>query len=675
MTMDDPGNRLWAAGASLALAAVLALGCSGGSGRTDGGTDAAWDAGTDGDAGPDGDPEPITPIDELATPERGFMLGMLPIPARGQDFAQAHRDAAQAAELVPIWGPPAEFYELADALAGDWGRLFLTEYVRGNRMLPLIHLSFMLSDEELSKPPDLPNASLADPEWRRRYTQAAVEVVRTARPALLSLGNEVNRWYAAHGDQADDPNGFGHFVSLYEDTYDRVKALSPDTLVFCTFSREIVAERRTADLAAALALFDPDKLDVVVLTSYPWAVAGINLPSQVPDDYFLAPLRAAGMEAKPFGLSEFAWPALPEFGGQAAQAAMVWAGSGRLTRSQGLDLFFFMWPWMHDLDAEDETGLRRRDGTAKLVWQDWRRLATGEPAPHRGEAIPADAVKRTPDDDLFPPLLHAADEFEPCHPLPGPVNTAGVEDSPYMAPDGSAFYFTFLPDAQAPPEQQLTDGVTGIWRSRIGDDGWSVPQRVRLSGEPTLDGCPTVVGERLWFCSVRADNLGEVDLFTAEWLDGLWTNWSNCGTHINQHHDFGEMHLAADGRTMWFQLEAAAGGQGGRDLWRASRQADGWSAPVNLGPVVNDAGDQAQPFVSRDGSELWFTSPSKQGLTGPAVWRSVRVGQDWSSPEEMVGNFAGEPNLDAAGNLYFVHHFFSAELHKVEGDIYVCPRR
>jgi hypothetical protein len=49
--MDDPGNRLWAAGASLALAVVLALGCSGGFGRTDGGTDAAWDAGTDGDAG------------------------------------------------------------------------------------------------------------------------------------------------------------------------------------------------------------------------------------------------------------------------------------------------------------------------------------------------------------------------------------------------------------------------------------------------------------------------------------------------------------------------------------------------------------------------------------------------------------------------------------------------
>ena len=666
---------LWFGLVALTSLVLGSSGCSGGGSDPDAGTDGGIDAGTDGETDAGDEDETITVLDDPVPPGRGFFLGLLPSPALNQGFAQAHADAAQTSELVPVWGRPSAFWELLDDLSGDWGQTFLDTYIRGEQMVPLIHLSFMDAGETLKTPPDLPDASLADPSWRARYTQAALDATRTARPAFLSLGNEVNRWYEVHGVQPDDPNSFLNYVSLYEEIYDQVKALSPDTLVFCTFNREMVAELREADLQAALALFNPDKLDLVVLTSYPWAVAGVNLPSQVADDYYSAPIQAAGLASKPFGFSEFAWASIPAIGGEAAQAKMLRAAAERLSVEQGLDLFMIMWPWMHDLDEVDDTGLRQHDGAPKLAWQDWLRLSSGEQAPTRQAAIPAQVVKGSPQNDLFPPVLHAVAEFEACVPLEGPVNTAGLEDSPYISPDGSAFFFTFLPDAQATAQEQLLDGVTGIYRSDRVAGSWAEPVRVRLNGDLSLDGCPTVDGDLMWFCSIRAGNYGEGDLFTAGRMDGEWTNWENAGEHINQTHDFGEMHLSADGQTMWFHRTAAWGGQGDHDLWSATRQADGWSEPVNLGPMVNDDTSQAQPFVSRDESELWFTSPSKQGLTGPAVWRSRWLNGAWTSPEEMVANFAGEPNLDTAGNLYFVHHFFDANIEMVEADIYFCARK
>jgi hypothetical protein len=39
-----------------------------------------------------------------------------------------------------------------------------------------------------------------------------------------------------------------------------------------------------------------------------------------------------------------------------------------------------------------------------------------------------------------------------------------------------------------------------------------------------------------------------------------------------------------------------------------------------------------------------------------------------------VSQFAGEPTLDDAGNLYFVHHFYEDGV-KIEADIYIARRK
>ncbi len=76
----------------------------------------------------------------------------------------------------------------------------------------------------------------------------------------------------------------------------------------------------------------------------------------------------------------------------------------------------------------------------------------------REGSIPLDAVKVLPAADIYPPILHSSSWQEPV-PLPGPINTAGAEDSPFVLPDGSAFYFFFTPDVRKSANEQLFDGA------------------------------------------------------------------------------------------------------------------------------------------------------------------------------------------------------------------------
>jgi len=311
----------------------------------------------------------ITPIDNPTLPARGFFMGVLPSPAQGQDFSAAYQQAADYADFAPVWGRPTPFYNLAADLRNDWGNTFVKGYIRGNGMFPLVHLSFIDAGVTLATPPGMSGATLSDSAWRAAYKKAALDVVRAIKPRYLSLGNEVNRWYEKYG--LEGVNGFRHYVTLYNEIYDAVKTLAPGTEVFCTFAREIVAEHREADLTI-LSLFDPDKLDLLVLTSYPYALGWVS-PESIPEGYYIR--VATYFPNKPFGFSEVAWSSLPALGGEEAQAAFLNRLVNRLTRDQGLDLKLMGWAWLHDLSDQDGNGLIKIDGTEKQAYQVWKQIS------------------------------------------------------------------------------------------------------------------------------------------------------------------------------------------------------------------------------------------------------------------------------------------------------------
>ena len=61
-------------------------------------------------------------------------------------------------------------------------------------------------------------------------------------------------------------------------------------------------------------------------------------------------------------------------------------------------------------------------------------------------------------------------------------------------------------------------------------------------------------------------------------------------------------------------------------------------------------------------------------MGSPALYRSIKIDGEWSTPELIVSQFAGEPTLDDSGNLYFVHHYYRDST-MIEADIYVAYKK
>jgi hypothetical protein len=277
--------------------------------------------------------------------------------------------------------------------------------------------------------------------------------------------------------------------------------------------------------------------------------------------------------------------------------------------------------------------------------------------------IPSDAVKMSPQTDENPPLVYSGDYAQPV-PIPGAVNTAGAEDSPFITPDGNTLYFFFTPDVNIPVEQQILDGVTGIYVSHLKNGQWVEPTRVILQnpGKLSLDGCEDVIGSIMWFCSTR-EGLTGVHWFTAKLIDGTWQNWQLAD--FDPSYQVGELYITPDKTEMYFGSQRP-GGYGGLDIWFSLFASGAWQEPQNI-TAINTVDSEGWPALNLAGDELWF-------YRNYGIWRSKKAAGEWQAPELVISPLAGEPSLDQAGNIYFVHHFFIND-QMIEADIYMAAKK
>lgn len=318
----------------------------------------------------------------------------------------------------------------------------------------------------------------------------------------------------------------------------------------------------------------------------------------------------------------------------------------------------------------------------------------------RAGAVPAGHVKIDPADDPRPPLLNPAFRYHPIDnpggewtdpvPLDGPINTAGAEDSPFIADDDdNTVYFWFSPLIGIDPVLQILWPEEGVWsvsRSWSGSAWvWGEPQKVWLFDTVAGEGCEYVHGDRMLFCGVACGfpTTSGIDWFESTRSSGSWSMAALSPAPFNDPaFKMGELHISTDQNQVewiYFHSNQLAGGLGGMELW-VTRNDDGvWSAPINLGSPVNTAGDEGYPYLTPDGLELWITA----NLTDPTIYRSTRQGWDavnqvwtWSTPDLILSRYAGEATLDAQRNIYFTHHLWDVGAGGIaESDIYVARHR
>ncbi len=109
---------------------------------------------------------------------------------------------------------------------------------------------------------------------------------------------------------------------------------------------------------------------------------------------------------------------------------------------------------------------------------------------------------------------------------------------------------------------------------------------------------------------------------------GNYSEWSapvNLGSVINTGANDQGPALSKDGRSLYFTSDRP-GGEGGFDLWVSRRESEDapWGAPANLGPTVNSSGVEQAPALSPDGHDLYFLSTRPGGFGGADLYVASR---------------------------------------------------
>ena len=141
---------------------------------------------------------------------------------------------------------------------------------------------------------------------------------------------------------------------------------------------------------------------------------------------------------------------------------------------------------------------------------------------------------------------------------------------------------------------------------------------------------------------VSKKRITKLKIYTAERKKDQWKNIEELPFNDNEI-DVCHPALSADERILVFASSKGEGHQGGMDLYASFWAGENWSTPVNLGPEINTAGDEAFPYLYRDGS-LYFSSTGHGGLGGLDLFVALPMGdndeeQRWRFPINIGAPF------------------------------------
>ena len=127
--------------------------------------------------------------------------------------------------------------------------------------------------------------------------------------------------------------------------------------------------------------------------------------------------------------------------------------------------------------------------------------------------------------------------------------------------------------------------------------------------------------------------------------------------------------LSADEKMMVFASDKA-GSVGGMDLFFSKRVGDKWSAPSNLGKLINTTGNEFFPFLDSE-NNLYFSSDGLPGFGGYDIFTCKFNGETWEKPENLT-SYINSDNDDVAFTINKMDEmtaFFTRKQKSGEGEM------
>lgn len=230
------------------------------------------------------------------------------------------------------------------------------------------------------------------------------------------------------------------------------------------------------------------------------------------------------------------------------------------------------------------------------------------------------------------------------------VNSPKADYGPTIGPIDTVLLFTSKRNRNLQYTSQGYD--EDLFYTVRSGDGWSEAREFSTINTVYNEGsaCLSNDGKMLFFARCNSpDSQGNCDLFVAYLLsDGTWGNTRNLGPKVNSPAWDSHPSLSHNGDTLFFASDRL-GGFGLSDIYYSVRDANGeWQQAVNAGPIINTQGFEVSPFFHHKFNVLYFSSNGHPLNFGDFdIYKSYRQGNGWSEPLN-VG-----PLVNGAGSEYY----------------------
>ncbi len=207
------------------------------------------------------------------------------------------------------------------------------------------------------------------------YKDNIVHFAQKDKPPYIGLGNELNYLYE------QKPAEYQRVVSLFNQTYDAIKKVSPETKIFVSFQLEhmkglrggLFGGKNDTSKTDWAALKDFSKADFFAFTTYPSII--YDNPQDIPADYYT---EVKNHTDKDIAFSEVAWPSDLKVAGHNATPEEQKAFIDRFTSDmKSVEPLFITWPFLYDQKIGEpftSMGLKDKDGNKKPAYDAWAAL-------------------------------------------------------------------------------------------------------------------------------------------------------------------------------------------------------------------------------------------------------------------------------------------------------------
>ncbi len=308
------------------------------------------------EAPPEQPPIQTPPLEPSPEPELGYYKGVS-LSTRGNEyFVQFFEEAKEAGNMVTWVG---DWQELVDEKAPY--TLYGLSEIYG--YTPLVEVGYYTQGEGIMIRP-------LTEENKQAYMESTIDFVEKYQPEYFGMGVEINIM------KEKSPGDYDEFVVFYNEVYDEIKKVSPDTKVFTVFQLEKMKgcefwiEKSCNSSNSHWELMDDFKKDIAAFTTYPGLV--YKDPSDIPEDHY------AGINehtSKPVAFLENGWhsEAYPP-GWESSEEEQARYVGRFFELTKYLDVEVTIWSFMYDqgtIQPFNSMGLRRSDGTARPSWDAW----------------------------------------------------------------------------------------------------------------------------------------------------------------------------------------------------------------------------------------------------------------------------------------------------------------